>query len=271
MSLPAPGPDTAALVTGASSGIGAEMARELGRRGHQVVLVARSEEKLQDLADGITTAGGRAHVVPADLTDRAARADLFDRVGALGLTVDVLVNNAGFSTTGPVADAEVDRELDQVEVDVAAVVDLTTRWIAGAQERGRGALLNVASTAAFQPLPGQAGYGAAKAFVLSYTQALAAEMRGTGVTVTALCPGPVATGFIDAAGFTEEEAHGAMPDFMWVDAPEVAKAAVEGLAKGRKVVIPGAANRVAASFSQVIPRSLLLPVMAKGHPALNRR
>lgn len=270
MTLPVPTSDTAALVTGASSGIGTAIARELAGRGHQVVLVARSEDKLRAVADEITAAGGTAHVVPTDLADRSARAGLFDRVDALGLTVDVLVNNAGFSTTGPVAEADVQRELDQVEVDVASVVELTTRWIPGAKRRGRGALLNVASTVAFQPFPGQAGYGAAKAHVLSYTQALAAEMKGTGVTVTALCPGPVETGFVDAAGFTDEEAHGAMPRVMWVEAPKVARAGVDGLAKGRKVVIPGAPNRIGATFASLMPRTVLLPVLAKGHPAMNR-
>jgi short-subunit dehydrogenase len=137
-------------------------------------------------------------------------------------------------------------------------------------ERGRGALLNVASTAAFQPLPGQAGYAAGKAFVLSYTQSLAGELRGTGVSATALCPGPVDTGFGEAAGFTKEEADNALPSFMWVSVTDVAKAAVDGLAAGRKVVIPGAANRVAAAFAQVTPRSLLVPILARNHPGLKR-
>jgi short-subunit dehydrogenase len=135
-------------------------------------------------------------------------------------------------------------------------------------ERGRGAVLNVASTAAFQPLPGQAGYGAGKAFVLSYTQSLAAELHGTGVYATALCPGPVDTGFGEAAGFSKEDAENALPAFMWVEPAAVAKAAVDGLARGRLVVIPGAANRVASVLAQVTPRSMLLPILRRGHPAL---
>jgi hypothetical protein len=135
-------------------------------------------------------------------------------------------------------------------------------------ERGRGALLNVASTAAFQPLPGQAGYGAGKAFVLSYTQSLAGELRGTGVTATALCPGPVKTSFGETAGFTDEEFEAALPKIMWVSARAVAEAAIDGLAKGRLVVIPGNANRVAAAFAQATPRTMLLPILAKMHPAL---
>jgi len=268
MSLPKPGPDRTAVVTGASSGIGAEIARQLAARGHQVVLVARTESKLQELADEITDGGGLAHVVAADLSDRAARAGLLGRVEALCLVPDILVNNAGLSTLGSVSKADPEAELNLVEVDVASVVDLCTRFLPGMVERGRGALLNVASTAAFQPLPGQAAYGAGKAFVLSYTQSLAGELRGSGVTATALCPGPVETGFGEKAGFTDEEAHNALPSMMWVDATDVAKAAVAGMDKGRLVVIPGVANKVGAMFSQVAPRSVLLPILVKGHPGL---
>ena len=267
MTLPSPAPDRAALVTGASQGIGAEIARELSRRGHRVVLVARSADKLQELADEIKAQGGRADVLAADLADRSARAVLPARLIKLGVAVDVLVNNAGFSTMGRVSEADPEIEMQMVEVDVVAVVDLCTRFIRGMVERGRGAVLNVASTAAFQPLPGQAGYGAGKAFVLSYTQSLVGELKGSGVTATCLCPGPVDTGFGARAGFTKEEAEKALPPVMWVDAAPVAKAAVEGLDKGRMVVIPGVANRVAAALAQVTPRSLLLPVL-RTHPGL---
>ena len=259
-------------MTGASSGIGTEIARDLAARGHQVVLVARTESKLQSLADEIAgnvdSGGGQAHVLAADLSDRAVRAALLGRVEALGLVPDVLVNNAGLSTLGPVSKADPDAELNMIEVDVASVADLCTRFLPGMVERGLGAVLNVASTAAFQPLPGQAAYGAGKAFVLSYTQSLAGELRGTGVTATALCPGPVETGFGERAGFTDEEAHNALPGIMWVDAVDVAKQAVAGMDKGKLVVIPGVANKVGAMFSQVAPRSLLLPILVKGHPGL---
>jgi len=267
MSLPTPGPDRAALVTGASQGIGAEIARELARRGHRLVLVARSEDKLRALADEIAASGGQADVLAADLADRSARAVLPSRVIKLGVTVDVLVNNAGFSTVGRVSEADPETEMQMVEVDVVAVVDLCTRFIHGMVERGRGAVLNVASTAAFQPLPGQAGYGAGKALVLSYTQSLVGELKGSGVSATALCPGPVHTGFGERAGFAKEDAEKALPSVMWVDATAVAQAAVEGLDKGRMVVIPGVANRVAAAMAQVTPRTLLLPVL-RTHPGL---
>jgi short-subunit dehydrogenase len=265
MSLPTPGPGRVAVVTGASSGIGVEIARDLVRRGHQVALVARTESKLAALAADL---GEAAHVLAADLSDREHRAALPDRLAALGLTPDILVNNAGLSTLGPVHRSDPAAEVNMVEVDVVAVVDLCSRFLPGMTQRGTGAVLNVASTAAFQPLPGQAGYGAGKAFVLSYTQSLSAELRGTGVSATVLCPGPVDTGFGEAAGFTKEEAENALPSFLWVPAAEVAKQAVDGLAHGRLVVIPGMANRAAAAFARLTPRRLLLPILAKQHPGL---
>ena len=263
--IPPPAPDRAAVVTGASSGIGAEIARELCRRAHQVVLVARSADRLAETAAEI---GPGAHVLACDLADRDARAGLLDRVTALGLVPDVLVNNAGLSTLGPVHRSDPDAELNLVEVDVAAVVDLCSRFLPGMVERGRGTVLNVASTAAFQPLPGQAAYGAAKAFVLSYTHSLSGELAGTGVSVTALCPGPVETGFGETAGFDPQESHEALPSIMWLSAAEVARAAVDGLAKGRVVVIPGVANRAGARLAWLTPRRLLVPLLAKNHPGL---
>jgi uncharacterized protein len=268
MTLPAPGPDRACLVTGASSGIGAEIARELVRRGHQVVLVARSTDALERLAEELRDSGGTAYVVPVDLGDRRARVALPGRVEELGLVVDVLVNNAGYSTLGRVVEADPVDEMTMLEVDVTAVLDLCTRFLPGMVERGRGGVLNVASTAAFQPLPGQAAYGAAKAFVLSYTQSLAGELKGTGVTATCLCPGPVDTGFGERAGFAEDDFDSSLPSLMWVAADEVARQGVEALDRGRLYAVPGLANRVGARFSQVVPRRLLLGVLTRMHPAL---
>lgn len=269
MTLPAPAPDRTALVTGASSGIGAEIARELVRRGHGVTLVARRADRLDALAAELREQGVRAEVLPADLADRAARAELPGRIDALGVTVDILVNNAGLSTVGPVARSDPAAEINMVEVDVVAVVDLCSRFLPGMVERGRGAVLNVASTAAFQPLPGQAGYAAGKAFVLSYTRSLSGELRGTGVTATALCPGPVKTEFSDVAGFTGED-ETALPSFMWERADAVARVGVDALDRGRTVAIPGTANRVVALAASLTPKELLVPVLASRHPGLRR-
>jgi len=272
MTLPTPGPDRTALITGASAGIGVELARELARRGHGVTLVARRADRLQALADELAASGAvRAEVIAADLVDVDARSALADTVAGRGLVVDVLVNNAGFSTIGPVHQSDPAREVAMIRTDVEAVAHLCSTFVPGMVERGRGAVLNVASTAAFQPLPGQAGYGGCKAFVLSYSRAMAQELRGKGVTVTALCPGPVETEFAAAAGIVPGEAADALPRFMWVSAADVAQQAVAAVDKGRDVVIPGTANRVLASIAHLTPRRLLLPVLAGRHPSLRQQ
>lgn len=266
--LPTATGNGAILVTGASSGIGEALAREFARRGRHVVLVARRTDKLQALAQSL---GSAADVLAADLSNAQDRAALPGRVADLGLVVDVLVNNAGLSTSGPVAVSDPAAELNLVEVDVAAVADLCSRFVPGMVTRGTGAVLNVASVAAFGPLPGQAAYGAAKAFVLSYTQALGQELRGTGVVAVALCPGPVKTGFGAAAGISDEDAEASLPKSMWVSAHDVARAAVDGLAAGKSVIIPGALNRAGAIAYRVLPGKLLLPILASRHPGLKRR
>lgn len=268
MSLPAPAADRTAVVTGASSGIGVELARELAGRGHGVTLVARRADKLAELAEELTATGVRAEVLATDLGDRDARAGLLDRIGELGLVPDILVNNAGLSTLGPVAGADPEAEMHMLEVDVVAVADLCTRFLAGMVERTRGAVLNVASTAAFQPLPGQAGYGAAKAFVLSYTRSLGGELRGTGITATCLCPGPVHTGFGEAAGFATEDAEASLPAFLWQTPQAVARTGIDALDAGHPVAIPGQANRVAAMVAHLAPKRLLVPLLASRHPGL---
>lgn len=268
MALPAPAPDRTALVTGASSGIGTELARELARRGQNVTLAARSAGALEDLAAELADTGVRADVLPIDLSDAAARAALPDRLAELDTEVSILVNNAGLSTMGPVHRGDVDAELNMIEVDVVAVADLCSRFLPGMVERRSGAVLNVASTAAFQPIPGQAGYAACKAFVLSYTRALGGELRGTGVSATALCPGPVETGFGAVAGITQADAEASLPSFMWETAEAVARAGVDGLAAGRPMVIPGNVNRAAAALTGLVPKQLLVPILASRHPGL---
>lgn len=267
MALPPASSNSAAIVTGASSGIGEEIAKILAKQGYQLVLVARNADRLDVLAGRL---GPNAHPLPADLSQRSDRANLLDRVGELGLTPDILINNAGLSTLGVVAKSDPEKELNLVEVDVAAVVDLCSRFLPGMVDRHRGAILNVASVAAFGPLPGQAAYGAAKAFVLSYTHSLRGELNGTGVSVTALCPGPVDTGFGEAAGFSKEEADAALPRVMWKPADQVARAGVDGLAAGKAVVVPGLVNRISSGLFRVAPPEWMLPLLTRSHPALKR-
>jgi short-subunit dehydrogenase len=258
--LPAPADDRAALITGASSGIGEAIALELARRGHQLVLVARRTDRLHLLAGNLST---KAHVLPADLSSRTDRAALPDRVAALGLAPDILINNAGLSSRALVAKSVPEQQLNLVEVDVAAVVDLCSRFLPGMVERGRGAVLNVSSLAGFYPLPGQAAYGAAKAFVLSYTESLRSELRDTGVVASALCPGPVATGLDAVAGFSLGERAAVLPSFMWKSADEVARAGIDGLAANKARVVPGWGNRLVAAFCRVAPQERLLPLLAR--------
>lgn len=269
MPLPTPAPDRTAVVTGASSGIGTELARALAERGHGVTLVARREDRLRAIAEELAKEHEvRTEVIAADLTDETSRTNIRREVEQRGLTADILVNNAGLSTTGPVHHSTPELEMAMIRTDVEAVVHLCSLFLPGMVERGRGAVLNVASTAAFQPLPGQAGYGGSKAFVLSYSQATRAELKGSGVSMTVLCPGPVETEFADVAGFTDEQTSNALPKFMWLSAHAVAETAVDGMEKGRGVVIPGAGNRIGAFVAHLTPRRLLLPILARQHPAL---
>lgn len=269
MALPTPTADRTAVVTGASSGIGREIARSLARRGHGVTLVARRAERLQALADELATAHRvRAEPVTADLTDPGAREHVTRAVADRGLVAHVLVNAAGISTFGPVHRNDPAGELTMLRTNVEALAHLCGLFLPGMVERRAGAVLNVASTAAFQPLPGQAGYAATKAFVLSYGQAVRAELAGTGVTVTTVCPGPVDTELAEAAGLDRSVAERALPRVMWVPAERVSEVAVEALERGRSVVVPGVANRVGAVGGRLTPRRLLLPLIARRHPGL---
>lgn len=257
MSLPEPSQNSIALVTGASSGIGAELARGLARRGHNVGLVARRRERLEELAASLGDV--RAEVLPCDLEDASSRDDLASRVEQLGLEVEVLCNNAGFGTYDDFASLDRERELSEVRTNVEAVVDLTGRWLPGMVSRRRGAVLNTASTSAFQPIPGNATYAASKAFVLSFSEALHTEAAGSGVTVTALCPGPVKTEFQEVSD--AEDFAAKLPKPLWVDAPDVAEKALRGLERGARVVTPGVGNRVSGALSRATPNAVLLRVL----------
>ena len=256
MSLPEPSSDSIALVTGASAGIGEQFARELSTRGHRVAIVARRVERLAALAEEL---GGeeRAIAIGADLALPEDRDRLAAEIEARGAVVEILVNNAGFGVYSSFVESGREKEIQQVRVDVEAVVDLTARYLPGMVERGRGVVINMASTAGFQPLPFNAGYSAAKAHVLTLSEGLNAEVKEHGVTVTAVCPGPVPTEFqeVNDASFIER-----MPKFVQVSAERVVADALDAAEKGRRSVVPGGAH-VKASFapSRITPSRLSIP------------
>jgi uncharacterized protein len=270
VALPTPSPTSTAVVTGASSGIGTDIARELADRGHGVTLVARREDRLRELADELAGRGSNVEIIVCDVADSAARAGLFDEVDRRGLTADILVNNAGIGTIGSVTKTPVEDEIAQVRVNVEAVIDLTTRAVQQMVPRGRGAILNVGSTAGYQPFPGQVGYAATKAFVNNYTQGLRGELAGTGVTVALLCPGPVRTEFVKNAAMDEREFANAFPKFLWKPSREVARAGVDALDHDSGTVIPGLPSQITTRLFQFMPRRLLLPLLKNQHPGLRR-
>ncbi len=234
-----------ALVTGASSGIGLEIARILGRD-HDVVLAARSGDKLEALASELPN----ARVVAVDLSDREGPGKLLAEVPA----ADVLVNNAGFGVFGPFAEAPEHKIDEMVELNVGAVTRLARGYLPGMLERGSGRIMNVASTAAFQPGPLLAVYYATKAYVLSFSEALAEETRGSGVTVTALCPGPTASGFQASA---EMEDSRLVKGRKLPSAASVATYGVKAMQRGDVVAVPGIGNKMLAASIRVSPRPIV--------------
>ncbi len=242
-----------AVVTGASSGLGAIFAEQLARRGLSLVLAGRDRARLDAVAQRIGQIAPNAAVelVVGDLGTDAGVEDLIAHLDGRG--IDVLINNAGFGTYGPFAEIEAGREHELVAVNIGALVRLTHAVLPGMLTRRRGGILNVASLIAFQPGTYQATYGASKAFVLSLSQALWAETRGSGVTVTALCPGPTQTGFVDALG--SDVSHTAIYRRLAAPGPVVA-AGLRALDRGHAVVVPGLRNRVMATSGRLAPGRL---------------
>lgn len=242
-----------ALVTGASSGIGAELARALAARGVNLVLTARSHEKLESLARELEQKLRiETRVVIGDLARPDGAAALGSDVDALGLEVDHLIANAGFGDAGAVSRADPDKLVEMLRVNCEAVVVLTRHFLPRMLSRGRGGVLFVASTASFQPMPFMATYGATKAFVTSFAGALAEEVRGTGVRVTALCPGPVPTGFQAAAGIEP-----GMERVAALSAEETAERGVVAYLAGEELCVPGVVNRAQTLVSKVMPRRMV--------------
>jgi short-subunit dehydrogenase len=252
---------TAALVTGASSGIGEEMARLLAREGFDLVLVARTRERLESLAAELSTAYGiRAIAIADDLADPAAAARVVERIEAERVEIGVLVNNAGFGRFGRFSRIPWEIERDMIQLNVVSLVELTKRLLPAMLERRAGRIMNVASTAGFQPGPLMAVYYATKAFVLSFSEAVNREVRGSGVTVTALCPGPTATGFVDAADMYKSKLFKRNTPMRSAD---VARIGYHGMMRGKSVVIPSLVNWLMAFSVRVSPRDLVTSVVYK--------
>jgi short-subunit dehydrogenase len=238
-----------ALVTGASAGLGAEFARQLSKRGYRLVLAARRKDRIEELAREL----GKARAVAIDLSKKDSAAQLLADIEANGETVDLLVNNAGFGLIGRFAELDAKRERQMIDLNVGTLTDLCRAVAPQMITRKSGSILNVASTAAFQPGPKMAVYFATKAFVLSLTEALHEELKPHGVKVSCLCPGPTRTEFGEVAGFGGN----GMFDRVAMDAPEVVKAGLDGLENNKAVVIPGIINKAGALSGRFAPRSVV--------------
>ena len=247
-------PQQTALITGASSGIGLELAKLFAADKNNLVLVARSQDKLEALAEAVRREHGvDALVLPHDLTDPTAPQAIFERLTSQGVVVDVVVNDAGFGSVGSVADLPLERQLNMVQVNVVALMHLTRLFLPGMVERRRGGVLNVGSTAGFQPGPNMAVYYATKAFVLSFTEALAEELIGTGVSASCLAPGPTETGFGADSGMGES----IIFRLGTMDATRVARIGYRGFRRGKVIVIPGWKNRLGTFSVRFAPRALV--------------
>ena len=242
------------VITGASAGLGVEFARQCRARGDELVLVARRRDRLEALAAEL----GSSHVVVADLARPGAPAQLLDQVKGLGLEIDTLINNAGFGVTGRFDRAPADRLLEMIDLNVRALTETCRLVVPAMVERGRGAILNVASTAAFQAGPNMAVYYASKAYVLSFTEALHQELKAKGVKVSALCPGPTATEFFEVA-----ESSGSTLAKMATDPVAVVTAGLKGLERNRAITIPGLGNKVGAQSNRIMPRALMRRIIAR--------
>ena len=253
-------PGTTALVTGASSGIGVALAGELARRGHTLILVARRADRLRELAAEIGGEHGvRVEWISSDLADASDRDRVPAEVAARGLVVDVLVNDAGMGTSGLFHELPIAREVQMVRLNVEAMLALCGAFVPGMVERGSGGIINVASVSGFMPVPQQATYSASKAFVLTFTEALTMDLHGTGVTASALCPGPVKTEF---AGIIK-----GLPSALFLDPSRVAREAIDGLEHGRVSVVPGGFNKVNAVSGRYAPRRMFLPLARRFWPS----
>lgn len=238
-----------ALITGASAGLGVEFARQLAKRGYALVLAARRKDRMEALAAEL----GNARAVAIDLSEHGSAAKLIADVEAAGEQVDLLVNNAGFGLIGRFAKRDPERLREMIDLNIGTLTDLCRIVAPQMIERGSGGILNVASTAAFQPGPNMAVYFATKAYVLSFTEALHEELKPHGVKVSCLCPGPTRTEFGEVAGFGGN----GMFDRVAMEAPEVVAAGLRGLEKNKAVVVPGLTNKIGAASTRFAPRPIV--------------
>jgi len=242
------------LITGGSGGIGLELAKVFARHGHDLVLVARNRDTLEAAAGVIEGKFAiTAHVYASDLTRPESPDEIFDFLHNEQIPIEILVNNAGFGLGGEFADTDVERELDMIQVNITALTHLTKLFLPPMIKRRSGKILNVASTAAFQAGPLMAVYYATKAYVVSFSEAIAEELRDTGVTVSALCPGPTKTGFADAAEMGNSRLFTA---FGVADAADVAEYGYESLMRGKRLAIHGMRNKIVAQSNRFAPRAL---------------
>ena len=257
MTLPPPAPNSLCVVTGASSGTGAELARELASRGHALAIVARRRDRLEALAEDLRQAHGvQVDVRPCDLSEAFARRQLIRELQSDGRFVAGLCNDAGLGTFGRFQALDQARENQQVRVNVDAVFELVTAFLPAMIARRSGAILNVGSLAGFQPLPSSVTYAATKAFVNSFSEGLQTDLVGTGVSCSVLCPGPVGTEFFESAGVSRWKWAG--PRLLWASPQEMARASVEAMLSGKRVVIPRVMWTLSALGGRVLPRALLL-------------
>lgn len=243
------------LITGASAGLGAEFGRQLAAKGAPLALAARRRDRMEALAAEI---GGEVHIFAADLAREGAAAALIAELGAEGLEVGTLINNAGFGLAGKFAGLPLERQSEMIALNIRALTELCHLVLPGMRERGAGAILNIASTAAFQPGPNMAVYYASKAYVLSFTEALHHELRDTPIRVTCLCPGPTESEFSDVAN-----SHSPTLERLKVPAAPVVRAGLEGLAKGKAVVVPGLPNKLTAQAHRFLSRAAMRRIIGR--------
>jgi short-subunit dehydrogenase len=249
-----------ALITGASGGIGKELACLFAQHGHRLVLVARDGQRLAELADSLRTQHGTETTVLArDLAAPSAAEELYSTLAGTGVQIDILVNNAGFALYGPFAETDLQVEVEMLQLNVVTLTRLSKLFLPGMIERRSGRIMNVASTASFAPLPFAGVYGATKAYVLSFSEALAEELRGTGVTVTALCPGATATGFAQRAGMTATKLFRSGT----LSAKSVAEAGYRALMRGQTTVVTGPSYKLLVQSIRFSPRCMVTRVGRK--------